>query len=142
MSKIEKFINDTNASYRDVSAGDAKNTDLFLDREHRTFFGDQTDVSIRLHKENLAQAVLFIASILPRKYDCSSIHKKISFSNDFVIESLLKLDGYFSNNNEKIVTWHIRQGTEQKNGKIDERFYLNNLIQEYTYTAKNGITNK
>ena len=142
MNKIEKIINDTNASYRDISAGDAKNTDLFLDKEHRTFFGDQTDIAVRLHKKNLAQAILFIASILPRKYDCSSIHHKILFSNDFVIDNLLKLDGFFINGEEKIVSWHIRQGTEQKNGKIDERFYLNNLIQEYTYTTKNGNVDK
>lgn len=142
MSKIEKLINDTNASYRDISAGDAKNTDLFLDKEHRAFFGDQTDIHVRLHKKNLAQAILFIASILPRKYDCSSIHHKILFSNDFVIDNLLKLDGFFINGDEKIVSWHIRQGTEQKNGKIDERFYLNNLIQEYTYTTKNGNVDK
>ena len=142
MNKIEKLINDTNASYRDISAGDAKNTDLFLDKEHRTFFGDQTDIAVRLHKKNLAQAILFIASILPRKYDCSSIHHKILFSNDFVIDNLLKLDGFFINGEEKIVSWHIRQGTEQKNGKIDERFYLNNLIQEYTYTTKNGNVDK
>ena len=138
MKKIEKQIKDTNASYRNITAGDAKNTDLFLDGEHRSFFGDKTEIQVRLHKQNLAQAILFIASILPRKYDCSSVHKKISYSKDFVIENLLKLDGFFEGKTEKIVSWVIRQGTEQKNGKIDERFYLNNLIKEYTYTTING----
>ena len=138
MKKIEKQIKDTNASYRDISAGDAKNTDLFLDGEFRPFFGRKKNIQVRLHKQNLTQSILFIASILPRKYDCSSIHKKISYSNDFVIENLLKLDGFFEGKSEKIVSWAIRQGTEQKNGKIDERFYLNNLIQEYSYTTKNG----
>lgn len=138
MKKIEKQIKDTNASYRDISAGDAKNTDLFLDGEFRSFFGRKKNIQVRLHKQNLTQSILFIASILPRKYDCSSVHKKISYSNNFVIENLLKLDGFFEGKSEKIVSWAIRQGTEQKNGKIDERFYLNNLIQEYSYTTKNG----
>ena len=138
MKKIEKQIKDTNASYRDISAGDAKNTDLFLDGEFRPFFGRKKNIQVRLHKQNLTQSILFIASILPRKYDCSSIHKKISYSNDFVIENLLKLDGFFEGKSEKIVSWAIRQGKEHKNGKIDERFYLNNLIQEYSYTTKNG----
>ena len=34
MEEIAKHINDTNASYRHIGAGDAKNTDLFLDNEH------------------------------------------------------------------------------------------------------------
>ena len=34
MEEIVKHINDTNASYRAINAGDAKNTDLFLDNEH------------------------------------------------------------------------------------------------------------
>lgn len=34
MEEIVKHINDTNASYRPLGAGDAKNTDLFLDNEH------------------------------------------------------------------------------------------------------------
>lgn len=29
MEEIVKHINDTNASYRNINAGDAKNTDLF-----------------------------------------------------------------------------------------------------------------
>ena len=33
MEEILKHINDTNASYRTVGAGDAKNTDLFLCRK-------------------------------------------------------------------------------------------------------------
>lgn len=37
MDEIVKHINDTNASYRHPNAGDAKNTDLFLDNEHYAF---------------------------------------------------------------------------------------------------------
>lgn len=40
MDEIVKHINDTNASYRQLSAGDAKNTDLFLDNEHYALFKD------------------------------------------------------------------------------------------------------
>ena len=40
MEEIAKHINDTNASYRHIGAGDAKNTDLFLDNEHYELFQD------------------------------------------------------------------------------------------------------
>ena len=40
MEEITKHINDTNASYRHVGAGDAKNTDLFLDNDHFDMFRD------------------------------------------------------------------------------------------------------
>lgn len=40
MEEIVKHINDTNASYRQPNAGDAKNTDLFLDNEHYSLFKD------------------------------------------------------------------------------------------------------
>ena len=33
MEEVIKHINDTNASYRSPNAGDAKNTDLFLDND-------------------------------------------------------------------------------------------------------------
>lgn len=140
MMEISKKINDTNASYRSVYAGDAKNTDLFLDKEHRAFFGNNAvSIRVKVFKENLAKAILFIASILPRKYDCSSVHKKISYSREFVLNELCKLEGFFGNFSSKEIEWHIRQGVEQKNGKIDDRFYLNNLIQEYSYTDINGV---
>ena len=35
MDEIVKHINDTNASYRQPGAGDAKNTDLFFGRGRR-----------------------------------------------------------------------------------------------------------
>lgn len=73
MDEIVKHINDTNASYRQPNAGDAKNTDLFLDNEHYQLFegcGDQ--ITVRYNKENLTKAILFIASILPRKFDQSA----------------------------------------------------------------------
>ncbi len=38
MNEIVKHINDTNASFRSPNAGDAKNTDLFLDNEHYQLF--------------------------------------------------------------------------------------------------------
>ena len=75
MDEIVKHINDTNASYRQPNAGDAKNTDLFLDNEHYQLFeGAGEHITVRYHKENLAKAILFIASILPRKFDQSSVH--------------------------------------------------------------------
>ena len=41
MEEIVKHINDTNASYRTPNAGDAKNTDLFLDNEHFELFKNE-----------------------------------------------------------------------------------------------------
>ena len=55
MEDIVKHINDTNASYRTPNAGDAKNTDLFLDNDHYELFkgaGDQ--ITVRFSKENLS----------------------------------------------------------------------------------------
>ena len=86
MEEITKHINDTNASYRHVGAGDAKNTDLFLDNDHFDMFRDCGDqVTVRFDKTNLTQAILFIASILPRKFDQSANHYVINYSNTFVI---------------------------------------------------------
>ena len=97
MEEIVKHINDTNASYRALGAGDAKNTDLFLDSEHYEMFRDAGDkVTVRFSKENLSKAILFIASILPRKYDNSATHKTISFSNIFIYDQLAFLDGFFT----------------------------------------------
>lgn len=99
MEEIVKHINDTNASYRNINAGDAKNTDLFLDNEHYSFFeGYGEEITVRFKKENLAKAILFIASILPRKFDQSAIHKQISYSKEFVLEQLSVLDGLFMEN--------------------------------------------
>ena len=144
MNEIIKHINDTNASYRDTSAGDAKNTDLFLDNEHYALFegcGDQ--VKVRFDKENLSKAILFIASILPRKYDNSSVHKTIQYSASFVLEQLAILDAVFTEDGlsvqKKIQTWNARKDVPQKNGKIDTRFYFNGLIEDITYNFNGSI---
>ena len=53
MDEIIKHINDTNASFRSISAGDAKNTDLFLDNEHYELFKDAGEqITVRFNKEN------------------------------------------------------------------------------------------
>jgi len=139
MEEIIKHINDTNASYRDINSGDAKNTDLFLDQDHKQFFCGLSSIHVVFSKENLMQAMLFISSILPRKYDRSSEHYKISFSTDFVYDNILKLEGLFAGKETFEMDWTIRTDVPQKNGKIDERFYMNDLIHKYTYTNKDGI---
>ena len=81
MEEIVKHINDTNASYRSPEAGNANNTDLFLDNEHYDLFkGSGEKIRVRFNKKNLSQAILFIASILPRKYDNSSVHRRVDYS--------------------------------------------------------------
>lgn len=131
-------MNKTNASYRELGSGDAKNTDLFFDREHREFFGDVESVTVRLDKQNLAQAFLFIASMLPKKFDSSSIHENRSYSPGFVEAGLAKLDAVFNGNNYMDFTWSVRTDVPMKNGEIDERLYLNGLITNHQYTDKNG----
>ena len=143
MEEIVKHINDTNASYRTTNAGDAKNTDLFLDNEHYELFKDLGDqIKVRFSKDNLSKAVLFIASILPRKYDNSSIHKLIPFSASFVYEQLELLEGFFFENGNpvthKVQTWNARKDVPKKNGVIDNRFYFNGLIEEFTYKNSKG----
>ena len=136
MIEIVKEINDTNASYRALTAGDAKNTDLFLDNEHYKLFEGLGDtIRVRFSRENLTQAILFIASILPRKYDCSSIHMKIDFSEEFVLEQLNFLARMFSQGDGKfyIQTWNIRKDVPQKNGEIDTRFYFKGLLSDIIY---------
>lgn len=138
MEEIVKHINDTNASYRSIGAGDAKNTDLFLDNEHYELFKDcGGQVTIRFDKENLSKAILFIASILPRKYDCSSMHMVINYSSNFVLEQLAILDAFFTVDGKSVSkrtqVWNARKDVEQKNGKIDNRFYFNGLITEVPY---------
>ena len=143
MEEIVKHINDTNASYRQPSAGDAKNTDLFLDNEHYEMFknyGEQ--ITVRFHKENLTQAILFIASILPRKFDQSATHELVKFSNEFVLDQLALLDALFKEGNVPVETftqvWNARKDVPQKNGKIDKRFYFNGLLKEVTFVDSKG----
>ncbi len=143
MEEIVKHINDTNASYRPLGAGDAKNTDLFLDNEHYQLFeGTGEHINVRYHKENLAKAILFIASILPRKFDQSSVHCVIPYTKEFVIKQLDLLDALFVEDGKSVETitqeWNARKDVPQKNGKIDTRFYFNGLLKEVTYTDSKG----
>ena len=143
MEEIVKHINDTNASYRQLGAGDAKNTDLFLDNEHYQLFeGAGEHITVRYHKENLAKAILFIASILPRKFDQSSVHCVIQYSKDFVINQLALLDALFVENGKAVETItqerNARKDVPQKNGKIDTRFYFNGLLKDVVYIDSKG----
>lgn len=143
MEELVKHINDTNASYRALNAGDAKNTDLFLDNEHYELFKDSGDIiTVRFNKENLSKAILFIASILPRKYDNSAVHKKISYSPAFVLDQLAFLDGFFSVDGKKVETrtqkWNARKDVMKANGEIDKRFYFNGLLEDITYISYKG----
>lgn len=143
MDEIVKHINDTNASYRPLGAGDAKNTDLFLDNEHYQLFeGAGEHITVRYHKENLAKAILFIASILPRKFDQSSVHCVVPYSKDFVINQLSLLDALFVEDGKNVETitqeWNARKDVPQKNGKIDTRFYFNGLLKDVIYTDSKG----
>lgn len=147
MEEIVKHINDTNASYRAPNAGDAKNTDLFLDNEHYELFrGHGEQITVRFSKKNLTQAILFIASVLPRKYDNSSVHKIIPFSNRFIFEQLELLDGFFVVDGiaveEKTQIWNARKDVLQKNGKIDNRFYFNGLLEDFSYRDSKGNLKK
>ena len=143
MEEIVKHINDTNASYRPLGAGDAKNTDLFLDNEHYQFFeGIGEHITVRYHKENLAKAILFIASILPRKFDQSSVHCVVEYSKGFVMDQLALLDALFVEEGKQVNTitqeWNARKDVPQKNGKIDTRFYFNGLLKEVRYIDSDG----
>lgn len=143
MEEITKHINDTNASYRHVGAGDAKNTDLFLDNDHFDMFRDCGEqVTVRFDKTNLTQAILFIASILPRKYDQSANHYVINYSNTFVIDQLAILDALFKEKGVPVNTitqvWNARKDVLKKNGEIDNRFYFNNLLKDVEFKNHNG----
>ena len=143
MEEIVKHINDTNASFRTIGAGDAKNTDLFLDNEHFDLFRDAGErVTVRFNKENLQKAILFIASILPRKYDNSAIHRIVPFSSKFVFDQLELLDAFFTVDGVKVPsrtqTWNARKDIMKKNGDIDNRFYFNGLLEEVIYTNSRG----
>lgn len=147
MDEIVKHINDTNASYRPLGAGDAKNTDLFLDNEHYQLFeGAGEHITVRYHKENLAKAILFIASILPRKFDQSSVHCVVPYSKDFVINQLSLLDALFVEDGKNVETitqeWNARKDVPQKNGKIDTRFYFNGLLKDVIYRDATGKERK
>ena len=148
MAEIIKHINDTNASYRSLTAGDAKNTDLFFDQNHYSFFGGvNRTIKVRLHKTNLSQSILFIASILPRKYDLGAKHYKVEYSSKFVEENLAILDSFFIVDGIKvetrIVEWNVRKDILQKNGKIDDRLYLNGLQFDLPYAYNgNELVNK
>lgn len=147
MDEIVKHINDTNASYRPLGAGNAKNTDLFLDYEHYQLFeGAGEHITVRYHKENLAKAILFIASILPRKFDQSSVHCIVTYSKDFVINQLSLLDALFVEDGKNVETitqeWNARKDVPQKNGKIDTRFYFNGLLKDVIFRDATGKEQK
>ena len=144
MDEIVKHINDTNASYRQLNAGDAKNTDLFLDNDQYQFFeGFGEQITVRFDKENLTKAMLFIASILPRKFDQSAIHKVVSFSKEFVLDQLSILDALFSENGISVNTitqiWNARKDVPKKNGEVDKRFYFNGLLKDISYKDHAGV---
>lgn len=143
MEEIVKHINETNASYRAPNAGNAKNTDLFLDNEHYELFRDEGEqITVRFNKENLQKAILFIASILPRKYDNSAIHRIEQFSSTFVFDQLALLDAFFTidgiNVDSRTQTWNPRKGVMKKNGEIDNRFYFNGLLEDVSYINNKG----
>ena len=145
MTEIIKHINDTNASYRSLGAGNAKNTDLFLDAEHYEMFqGEGEQITVRFRRENLTKAMLFIASILPRKYDNSSVHENIPFSTEFVYTQLAILNGFFSEKGNQLETrtqkWNLRKDIVKKNGEVDNRFYFNGLIEDITYSNHKNET--
>ncbi len=144
MEEIIKHINDTNASYRQPNAGDAKNTDLFLDNEHYSLFKDSGDqITVRYDKENLTKAILFIASILPRKFDQSATHELVKFSKEFVLNQLAIIEALFTEDGKSVNTftqvWTARKDVPQKNGKIDKRFYFNGLLKDVLYTDCKGV---
>ena len=143
MDEIIKHINDTNASYRQLNAGDAKNTDLFFDSEqYQLFDGFGEQITVRYDKENLTKAILFIASILPRKFDQSAIHEVVPFSKEFVIDQLAILDALFTENGISVNTttqiWNVRKNVQKKNGEVDKRFYFNGLLKDISYKDHAG----
>lgn len=147
MEEIVKHINDTNASYRQPNAGDAKNTDLFLDNDHYSLFEDSGEqITVRYDKENLTKAILFIASILPRKFDQSATHELVKFSKEFVLDQLAIIDALFTDDGNPVNSftqvWNARKDVPQKNGKIDKRFYFNGLLKDVQYTDSEGILRK
>lgn len=143
MEEIVKHINDTNASYRTPDTGNAKNTDLFLDNEHYEMFRDAGEqITVRFNKENLSKAILFIASILPRKYDNSATHKFVAYSPEFVFDQLLFIDYYFREDGVPVVSktqkWNARKDVLKKNGDVDNRFYFNGLLEDVKFVNSKG----
>lgn len=114
-----------------------------MDNEHYELFRDCGEkITVRFNKKNLAQSILFISSILPRKFDQSAIHKTIHFSNEFVYDQLALLDALFTKDGVKVDTitqdWNARKDIPKKNGEIDRRFYFNGLLKDVTFTDHNG----
>ena len=138
MSEISKLMNKTNTSYRELGSGDAKNTDLFFDREHRDFFGNAATITVRLEKKNITQAFLFIAAMLPKKFDSSSVHENRYYSDEFVDIGLRRVNAVFMDNPYRDFTWYVRKDVPMKNGQIDERLYLNDLLSDHEYSDKDG----
>ena len=89
---------------------------------------------------------MFIASILPRKFDQSAIHCIIEYSSKFVIDQLALLDALFKENGKSVDTitqvWNARKNVIQKNGKVDNRFYFNGLMQDVVYLDSTGKERK
>lgn len=110
------------------------------------FEGAGEHVTVRFFKENLSQAILFIASILPRKFDQSATHCIIEYSSKFVIDQLAILDALFKVDGKSVDTitqvWNARKNVVQKNGKIDNRFYFNGLMQDVVYLDSTGEERK
>ena len=74
------------------------------------------------------------------------MHKSVSYSSKFVYEQLSQLDGYFMENGiaveSKTQIWNARKDVPQKNGKIDNRFYFNGLLEDFTYIDSDGNSQK
>ena len=71
MEKVTVKITKANASYRELTAGDGKATDLFIPKEYYDFFHSSSyddKVEVCVNKRNLYQALLFVCSVLPKKY--------------------------------------------------------------------------
>lgn len=103
-------------------------------------------ITVRYSKENLTKAILFIASILPRKFDQSATHELIKFSKEFVLDQLAIIDALFTVGGRSVNSftqvWNARKDVPQKNGKIDKRFYFNGLLKDVLYTDYKGVQRK
>lgn len=89
---------------------------------------------------------MFIASILPRKFDQAATHCIIEYSSKFVIDQLAILDALFKVDGKSVDTitqvWNARKNVVQKNGKVDNRFYFNGLMQDVVYLDSTGEERK
>lgn len=118
-----------------------------MDNEHYSLFKDSGEqITVRYDKENLTKAILFIASILPRKFDQSATHELVKFSKEFVLDQLAIIDALFTEDDKSVNTftqvWNARKDVPQKNGKIDKRFYFNGLLKDVFYTDYKGVQHK